>query len=99
MEERRSLEVSNQALLSQKKKLATDLSQKRTLQEQIDQKTRQLRAHQSEAVDIEQLKMKTKRDTKEALKKRIALIAEHWKKSEEQRKVCQARYGGISIKI
>ena len=40
---------------------------------------------------MEELKRKTKRDTKETLRRRVALIAEHRKKSEEQRKICLAR--------
>ena len=91
MEERRALEATDQNLRGQKKKLTTEMNQKRTLQEQIDQKTRQLRSHQAEGVDVEDLKRKTQKHIKETLRKRVALIAEHYKTSEEQRRICQAR--------
>jgi len=91
MEERRAADVNNQNLLSQKRNLTTEMNQKRTLQEQIDQKTRQLRSHEAEAVDVADLKRKAKEDTRSALKKRLLLIVDHAKKAEEQRTVCQVR--------
>ena len=67
------------------------MNQKRTLQEQIEQKTRQLRTHESGTIDVDQLKRKAQTDIKQSLKKRVVLVNDHFKKSVEQRKICQAR--------
>ena len=71
--------------------MSNEINQKQTLQEQINQKTRQLQSHERDAVDVDQLNRKAQSEIKEALRRRLGLIKEHFKKSFEQRKICRQR--------
>lgn len=91
MEQKRAIEITQQELLTQRRNVSNEINQKQTLQEQINQKTRQLQSHERDAVDVDQLNRKAQSEIKEALRRRLGLIKEHFKKSFEQRKICRQR--------
>jgi len=91
MEMRREVEIESQGLMQRKREVTTQMSQKRTLQEQIGAKRRQLQDCEASAVDMEALKQQATDSIKASFERRISLIQEHRRASEKQRNISGIR--------